>query len=106
MITLEDFQKLDLRVGRVLVAQKISGSNKLLRLEVEFNGEWRQLVAGIAESYAPENLLGKEVVVLYNLEPKVIRGIESQGMLLAVSGKGGPVLLIPEREVPPGSKIT
>lgn len=105
MIKFEDFQKVDLRIGKIIKAEKIEDSEKLLKLNVDFGEEKRQLVAGIAKFYSPESLIGKEIVVVFNLEPKKIRGIESQGMLLAADFGGKPVLLIPEKEVPPGTKI-
>jgi methionine--tRNA ligase beta chain len=104
-IRFEDFQKIDLRVGKVLEAEKVEGSEKLLKLIVDLGSEKRQLVAGIAKFYKPEDLIGKEIVVVANLEPKNLMGIESQGMLLAADVNGEPVILIPEKEVPPGTKI-
>jgi methionine--tRNA ligase beta chain len=105
-IRFEDFQKIDLRVGKVLEAEKVEGSEKLLKLIVDLGSEKRQLVAGIARYYKPEDLIGKEIVVVVNLEPKKLMGIESQGMLLAADIEGEPVILIPEKEVPPGVKIS
>lgn len=105
MISFEEFKKLDLRVGKILRAEKIEGADKLLRLEVDLGVEVRQIVAGIAEYYAPEALLGKEIPILANLEPRVLKGVESQGMLLAADDAGAPVLLSPDRDVPPGSMI-
>ena len=104
-ISFEEFQKIDLRVGKIIEAEKIASSEKLLKLKVDFGGEKRQLVAGIAKFYQPEDLIGKEIVVVVNLEPKNLMGIESQGMLLAADDKGKPVLLRPDKEVLPGSKI-
>ena len=100
-ISYEEFSKMDLRVGQVLSARKIEGTQKLLLLE----SEKRQLVAGIAEQYNPEDLVGKQIVVIANLQPKKIRGYWSQGMLLAADVDGEPVLLVPDRPVPPGSKV-
>jgi methionyl-tRNA synthetase len=104
-IKFDDFQKIDLRVGKVSDAKKVEGSEKLLKLIVDLGNEKRQLVAGIAKYYRPEDLIGKEIVVVANLEPKNLMGIESQGMLLAADFNGEPVILIPEKEVPPGTKI-
>jgi methionine--tRNA ligase beta chain len=104
-IKFDDFQKIDLRVGKVSDAKKVEGSEKLLKLIVDLGNEKRQLVAGIAKYYRPEDLIGKEIVVVANLEPKNLMGIESQGMLLAADVNGEPVILIPEKEVPPGTKI-
>lgn len=105
MITYEDFIKLDIRIGKILSAEKVPGTDKLLKLDVDIGVETRQLVAGIAESYEPDHLIGKEIPVLLNLEPRRIRGVESRGMILAVDVGGKPLLLYPEREVPPGSII-
>ena len=105
MITFDDFKKLDIRMGKVLTAEKIEGADKLLKLEVDFGEEKRQIVSGIAESYAPEDLIGKEFPFVINLEPRVLRGVESQGMIMAVSVDGKAVLLEPDKEVPPGSIV-
>ena len=104
-INFEEFQKIDLRVGKIIEAEKIEGTDKLLKLKVDLGEEKRQLVAGIAKFYQPEDLIGKEIVVVANLEPKNLRGVESQGMLLAADVEGKPVLLKPDQEVPPGTKI-
>jgi len=104
-INFEEFQKIDLRVGKIIEAEKIEGTDKLLKLKVDLGEEERQLVAGIAKFYQPEDLIGKEIVVVANLEPKTLRGVESQGMLLAADVEGKPVLLKPDQEVPPGTKI-
>jgi len=104
-INFEEFQKIDLRVGKIIEAEKIEGTDKLLKLKVDLGEEKRQLVAGIAKFYQPEDLIGKEIVVVANLEPKTLRGVESQGMLLAADVEGKPVLLKPDQEVPPGTKI-
>lgn len=105
MITFDDFKKLDIRIGRIMSAEKVEGTEKLLRLEIDLGTEQRQVVAGIAESYQPDQIVGREIPLLVNLEPRKIRGIESQGMILAVDVEGNPVLLHPEREVPPGSLV-
>ena len=101
----EEFQKIDLRVGRVVEAENIENSKKLLKLIIDLGKEKRQIVAGIAQFYKPEDLLGKEIVVVVNLEPKRLMGIESEGMLLAAEDKGRVVILIPEKEVSAGTKI-
>jgi methionine--tRNA ligase beta chain len=105
MISFEEFKKIELKVGKVLNAEKIEGSEKLLKLIVDLGDERRQVVAGIAKYYKLEDLIGKETVVVANLEPKKLMGSESQGMLLAADVNGEPVILIPEKEVPPGTKI-
>jgi len=105
MINFEDFQKIDIRVGKVIEAEDIENSNKLLKLKVDLGIEKRQIVAGIKGFYKPEELMGKEIVVIFNLEPKVLAGIESQGMLLAADVDEKPIILIPEKEVPIGTKV-
>ena len=105
MITYDDFRKLDIRIGTIVSAERVQGTDKLLRLEVDFGTEKRQIIAGIAETYQPEHLVGKEIPVLLNLEPRRIRGIESQGMILAADADGVPILLHPDRQVPPGSIV-
>jgi methionyl-tRNA synthetase len=105
MISFEEFQKIELKVAKIIEAEKIEKSEKLLKLIVDLGDEKRQLVAGIAKYYKPEDLIGKEIVVVANLEPKKLMGIESQGMLLAANVNGEPVILIPEKEVPPGTKV-
>jgi len=105
MIKFEDFKKLDIRIGKVLSAENITGSEKLLKLEVDIGKEIRQIVAGMAGFYQAEYFIGKNLVVLTNLEPKEFMGIESQGMILAVDVDGKPILLLPEKEVPAGSVV-
>lgn len=90
-ITIDEFKKIDLRVGKVLEASRIESSRKLIKLTVDLGSEKRQIVAGLAEHYRPEDLLGKYVVVVANLQPRRIMGYESQGMLLATCDR--PVLL-------------
>jgi|SRR3989338_2421251 len=104
MISFEDFQKLDLRVGRVLEAERVEGSEKLLKLKIDIGSEQRQIIAGVGINYSPEEMANRDVVVIVNLEPRTLMGLESQGMLLAADNEG-PVLLMTDREVPPGAKI-
>lgn len=105
MITFDDFNKLEIRIGKILSAEKVEGTDKLLKLEIDFGPEKRQIVAGIAETYQPDQIIGREVPVLTNLEPRSIRGVESQGMILAASVDGKPFLLHPDGDVPPGSVV-
>ncbi|MFZ5907660.1 MAG: methionine--tRNA ligase subunit beta [Nitrospirota bacterium] len=105
MISFDDFRKLDIRIGKILAAEKVQGTDKLLKIEIDVGTEKRQLVAGIAESYEPDALIGREIPVLLNLEPRTIRGVESHGMILAAVMDGKAVLMHPDREVPPGSII-
>lgn len=105
MISYDDFKKIDLRIGTILEAERVDGSEKLLKLQVDLGEEKRQVIAGIAKSYEPENLIGKQIVVLVNLEPRSLMGLESQGMLLAADKDGLPIILVPEKEVSAGSTI-
>jgi len=105
VITFDDFKRLDIRIGRITAAEKVEGTEKLLRLVIDLGTEQRQIVAGIAESYQPDQIIGKEIPLLLNLEPRKIRGVESQGMILAADVEGKAVLLHPEREVPRGSLV-
>ena len=105
MITFDDFKKLDMRIGKILSAEKIQGTDKLMKIDIDLGTEKRQLVAGIADVYEPVSLIGKEIPVLINLEQRKIRGVDSQGMILAVDVEGKPVLLHPDREAPPGSVV-
>ena len=105
MISYDEFSKLDIKIGTIISAEKIEGTDKLLKLEIDLGNEKRQLVAGIAEMYLPKDLIGKQIPILTNLEPKKLKGVESQGMILAADVGGKPVLLHPEKEVPPGSIV-
>ncbi|MCW5943175.1 MAG: methionine--tRNA ligase [Fimbriimonadaceae bacterium] len=105
-IGIEDFAKVELRIGRVLEAVPLEGSDKLLKLDVLVGDEKRQIVAGIRKNYTPEQMIGRQVVVVFNLKPAMLRGTESQGMLLAaVDEQGGAILLRPEKEAPEGAKV-
>lgn len=104
MINFEDFKKFEIKIGKIVSAEKIKGSDKLLKLVVDFKSEKRQIVSGIAQFYTPENLIGKECPFAFNLETKILKGIESQGMILCADDNG-PVLLHPDKEITPGSII-
>ena len=106
MTTYDDFKKIDLRVAKILEAERVEGSEKLikLRLNVGELGE-RQIVAGIGTVYEPQILVGKQIVIVANLEPRKLMGHESQGMLLAANDDLGPVLIVPESEVKEGMSI-
>jgi methionyl-tRNA synthetase len=106
-IGIDDFAKVELRVGQVKVAEKVKGADKLLRLEVDIGSEVRQIVAGIAEAYKPESLIGRKVVIVANLAPRKLRGIESNGMIVAASvgDKGSPVLAGFLEDVPVGARL-
>lgn len=113
MISIDDFIKIELRVGTVLEASEIEGSERLLKLIVDLGEEEpRQILSGIKEWYAPEDLVDRQFVFIANLEPRKMMGLESQGMILAAegdpstsSGQGKPMPLIPSEKVPSGSKI-
>lgn len=105
-IQYDEFSKLEIQIGEILSAEKIEGATKLLRLQVDFEDFQRQIVSGIAEFYTPEELIGKKCPFLVNLEPRTIRGVESQGMILAVDpGDGSAVLLHPDKDVALGSTV-
>lgn len=110
-IQYDDFLKLDLRVAKVVEAGPHPNADKLIVLKVDMGGEQRQILAGIRQFYEPEQLVGKSIVVVANLAPRKMRGLESQGMLLAATAKDGEeyrdvVVLTPDREVPPGSSVS
>ena len=112
MINYDEFRKVELKVGKVISAERVEGSEKLLKLQVDLGEKdetdlpaGRQVVAGIGKNYEPGSLIGKEIIVVANLEPRQLMGIESQGMLLAADGENGPVILTPNSAVPPGSGI-
>jgi methionyl-tRNA synthetase len=106
-ISIDDFAKVDLRVARIIVAERIPKADKLLRLEVDLGYEKRQILAGIAETYAPESLIGRKVVIVANLAPRKLRGLESNGMIVAASlgETGKPVLAGFLEEVEIGSRL-
>ena len=104
-INISDFEKLDIKIGKIVSAGRIENSDKLLKLEIDLGSEKRQIVAGIAEQYAPDEIVGKQIPVLINLKPAKLRGVESQGMILAADNNGKAVLLHPERETKAGSKV-
>jgi len=103
IVSFEEFQKLELKTGRILAAEPVKKSNKLLKLQVDIGGETRQIVAGMQQFYKPEELVGKDVVVVVNLAPVKIFGVDSNGMVLAAGDSAS--LLVPLRPVEPGSKI-
>ena len=104
-IKYDDFAKIELRVAKILEAEKIEGAVKLVKLKISLGEEERELVAGIAQYYTPEELVGKNIVVVANLEPRKIKGIESNGMLLAAEDESGLALLTPDKEMTEGSQV-
>lgn len=106
IITFDEFKKMDLRVARILTAERVPGADKILKLEVDIGTEKRQMVAGIAETYTPEDLVGKSLIVIVNLKPAVIRGIESQAMLLAaVTADNKALIPFFDPDVPAGTPV-
>jgi len=105
-ITIDDFMKVELRTAKVLAAEKVPNSRKLVKLSIDVGTEQRTLVAGIAEAYEPEALVGRTVVMVFNLKPAKLMGIESNGMVLAASPDGGkPTLVGFDADVPPGTRV-
>ena len=106
-ISFDDFKKLDIRVGAVLEAERVPDTDKLLKLTVNLGEEHpRQIISGIAEFISAEDMVGKQCLFAANLEPRIIKGLESQGMILAVGGKEEVpfTLLVPEVQVTPGAR--
>jgi methionyl-tRNA synthetase len=109
-ISYDDFAKLDIRVGVVVAAELVPETDKLIKCTVDFGdppagGGMRTIVSGIAEWKKPEELVGRQLPYIVNLAPRMLRGVESQGMLLAASDEQGVALLVPERIVPAGTKL-
>jgi len=105
-VDFEFFQKIELKIGKILEAVRVDGSDKLLRMQVDLGEEApRQIIAGIGKAYEPEILIGRELLFIANLEPRTIMGLESQGMVLAASDEQGPIVLSPDREVSPGASL-
>ncbi|MCK6555164.1 methionine--tRNA ligase subunit beta [Candidatus Binatia bacterium] len=106
MLTIDDFRKLDLRIATITAAEPHPNADRLLVLQIDLGTERRQLVAGIRAHYEPQALVGKQIVVVANLEPASLRGVQSQGMLLAASdGEGRLAVVTPERPVAPGAAV-
>ena len=104
-ISIDDFKKIVLRVGTILTAERVPKSTKLLKLQVDLGADQRQIVAGIGTKYAPEDMIGKRIVVVANMKPAKLMGLESQGMVLAAGDQELTALLTTVEDVPPGSKI-
>ena len=104
-ISIEDFSKVQMRVGQVVQAEKIEGSRKLVKLMVDLGTEVRQVVAGIADAYDPASLLNRKIVVVANLKPARLMGVESNGMVVAASADGKPVLATFTEDVPNGTLL-
>jgi methionyl-tRNA synthetase len=104
-VSFKEFKKMDIRIAKIEEAHKIKGTKKLLKMKISLGKEKRQIVAGIGETYSPQNLLGKKIVVLTNLEPKTIHGEKSEGMLLAAIQNGKPILLTSDQDTKEGAKV-
>ncbi|MCX6369332.1 MAG: methionine--tRNA ligase subunit beta [Armatimonadetes bacterium] len=105
-ITIDDFLKVELRVADIVAAEKVEGADKLLKLQLKIGEEDRQIVSGIATAYTPEELIGRQIVVVYNLKPRKMRGVESKGMLLAATdAEGNAILLQPDKKADSGSTV-
>ncbi len=104
-ITFDDFKKIEIRIGKVLTCEKMEKADKLLRLQVDFGDFKRQIISGISQWYQPEDLEGKLLPFIVNLEPRNFRGEESQGMLMAVEGEDKPIFLEPGKDVKIGSIV-
>ena len=106
MISIDEFQKLELKVGTVVEASDVEESEKLIKLMIDLGEDQpRQILAGIKQWYKPKDFMGKQVVVVVNLEPKMMMGLQSQGMMLAADADGGPIFLTVSKKVPAGTKI-
>jgi methionine--tRNA ligase beta chain len=105
-ITYEEFKRMDLRVAQIIEAERVPGATKILKLRIDLGTEQRQMVAGVAETYAPEDLVGKKLIVIVNLKPAVIRGIESQAMLLAaITADNKALIPFFDRDIPAGAIV-
>jgi methionyl-tRNA synthetase len=106
-ISIEEFQKLDLRIGKITEANQIPGSRNLMRIMVDFGTEQRQAVAGLLQWYQPQDLVGKKCLFILNLQKRMVMGVESQCMILAAEDdKGNVTVLQPEKEIDEGSRIS
>lgn len=106
-ISIDEFKKIDARLGKVLAAEAVEGSEKLIKLTLDFGeAQPRQILSGIRAWYSPEELVGKQMLFVINLAPRTMMGLESQGMLMAVDGlDGAPVFLVSEKETAPGARV-
>ena len=105
-ISIDDFKRLDIRVGEILSATRVPGTDKLIELEVDIGSEVRHLITGIYPLYRPVDLVGRRIIVLANLQPRRVKGVESQGMLLAAEWDGEIGLLTVDKDTPSGARIT
>lgn len=105
IVSIEDLKKLEIKIGTVISAEKVENSDKLLKLIIDFGNQQRQIVTGMAEFFAPQHFIGKQLPVVMNLEKRKFKGEESQGMILAADVNNAPVLLHPEKKIPEGSIV-
>jgi len=106
MISIDDFRKIELKIATIKSAEPHPNADKLMVLQIDLGSEQRQICAGIRSQYTPEELVGKQIVVVANLETAILRGLESQGMLLAASDEGRVIILTPDKSVQAGSKVS
>jgi tRNA-binding protein len=106
MISIDEFRKVELKIATIKSAEPHPNADKLMVLHIDLGAEERQICAGIRGHYTPEELVGRQIVVVANLETATLRGLESQGMLLAASDEGRVIILTPEKPVPTGSKVS
>lgn len=104
MLKFDDFVKLEMRIGTVLEAERVAGTDRLIKIIVDVNSEKRQVVAGFGHKHNPEDLIGKQVPIVLNIEPAIIKGVESNGIFMALDDENA-TLLVPQNKVPNGSKI-
>jgi methionine--tRNA ligase beta chain len=106
LVKFEEFDRMDLRVGKIVSAERVEGSDKLLKMQIDLGEEKRQVVAGIGKKYEPGELLDKSVAVIINLEPREMMGLKSEAMILAVKDENNLSVLAPDKEIVPGSRIS
>ncbi len=106
MISIDQFRNVELKIATIKSAEPHPNADKLMVLQIDLGSEQRQILAGIRNHYTPEELIGRQIVVVANLEPAKLRGLESQGMLLAASDEGRVIILTPEKTVQPGAKVS
>ncbi len=105
-ISIDDFKKMDIRVGEIMSATRVPGTDKLIELEVDVGDDVRHLITGIYPLYRPSDLVGRRIIVLANLQPRTVKGVESKGMLLAAEWGGEIGLLTVDKDAPSGARIT
>ncbi len=106
MINFDTFQEINLKVGKIIKAEKIEKADKLLKLQVSLGTEKRQIIAGIANAYQPKDLIGKRIVIVANLRPRKIFGLQSEGMLLAATSGKRLALISPDKNIRAGAQIS